>query len=314
MNDLSKLNLVDSNIESVVLFENEDLIVLEQEGIKWIVTKDNEILMTVKDIGLLGGNEDKTKRYERDLRNKEFIVPYSLNDEKCKYEHLIKKALVGREDGNMPIVYSFNAITQIIAELRTDKARKRNKQLGILQDKLRKGELQLNNIDMKNVFNNIALKPTTPYRQKRNEHLLSNGLLDVHVETRCYNVKLTSELSEMVEKLGFGNYLRIINRKFAEAIYPNGINEFDLVNGVTNPHNRRDYCDFDQLTITQYMSAKLVEKLVKHQGKITLNVLMDYVDDCVMIGLGLSDIMIDTGGISITINTMQSSLEDYYTK
>ena len=222
--------------------------------------------------------------------------------------------LIGREDGNMPILYNYPAITQIIAELRTDKARKRNKQLGIMQEKLRKGELQLNEINMNNIFNNIALKPTTPYRQKINEHMLENGLLDVHVETRCFNVKLTSELSEMIRKLGFGNYLRLINRKFAEAIYPNGINEFDLVNGVTNPHTRRDYHDFDQLTITQYMSAKLVEKLVKHQGKITLNVLMDYVDDCVMIGLAFSDIMIDNGGISITINTRQSSLDKYFTR
>lgn len=213
---------------------------------------------------------------------------------------------------NKTTFYDIEAVKYIGVRTRSNVGIRLQEQLVELSEGLRKGELEL--IDMKNVLNNIALKPTTTYRQKRNEHLLNNGLLDIHVETRCFNVKLTSELSEMIRKLGYGNYLRIINRKFADAIYSNGINEFDLVNDVTNPHNRRDYCNFDQLTVTQCMSAKLVEKLVNHIGEITLNVLMDYVDDCVMIGLAFSDILVDNGGISVTINPRQSSLDTYYKK
>ena len=65
MNNLEEFDLIGNDVESKVLYENNDLIIIEQDSVKWIVTKDNEILMTVKDIGLLGGNPRKTKDYER---------------------------------------------------------------------------------------------------------------------------------------------------------------------------------------------------------------------------------------------------------
>lgn len=132
-----KIDLIGNNSESEILYQNDELVIFEQENIKWIVTKNNEILMSVKDIGLLGGNEDKTKRYERDLRNKEFIIPYKGKTIKCIYEQNLFRLLKDDPRGRDPTLYNYPAITQIIAELRTDQARKRNRKLGLLQEEIR---------------------------------------------------------------------------------------------------------------------------------------------------------------------------------
>ncbi len=130
-------DLLGNGTEPEILYQNDELIVFQQENVKWIVTKDNQILMTVKDIGLLGCNSTKSKRYERELRNKEFITPYELNGKMSIYEPFIKLALKGRKDAKMPMLYNYPAITQIIAELRTDVTRERNRQLGLIQEELR---------------------------------------------------------------------------------------------------------------------------------------------------------------------------------
>ncbi len=131
------MDLLNKNVESEILYQNDELIIFQQEKVKWIVTKDNQILMTVKDIGLLGDNEDKTKRYERELRNKEFITPYNGKTIKCIYEQNLFKLLKDNPRGRNPDLYNYPAITQIIAELRTVKARERNQKLGILQEEIR---------------------------------------------------------------------------------------------------------------------------------------------------------------------------------
>lgn len=95
--------------------------------------------MTVKDIGLLVVILEKAKDYALDLKNKGFIIPYELNTRRTIYGPSVMEALVGRRDGKMPLLYAYPAITQIIAELQTDEARERNRNLGILQEEV--GEL-----------------------------------------------------------------------------------------------------------------------------------------------------------------------------
>ena len=70
--------------------------------------------------------------------------------------------------------------------------------------------------------------------------MLNNGLPEVHVETRCYNAKLNTELNDVMIELGLGGHWTHVMTKIGKVIYPDGISVFDEVKNATNPNQRRD--------------------------------------------------------------------------
>ena len=277
MNELVKMDLIGNKLESEILYQNKNVIVCQQDGIKWIVTKDNEILMTVKDIGKLGGNQRKAEDYERDLRNKEFIMPYKLNTKNPKYRGLIKKTLIGRKDGNMPILYNYSAITQIIAELRTDEARERNKQLGILQEQLRKGELKL--ISNKSFFEILSLKEPTKNHLKNRERW-KNKWSTSRVNGRSMSVFLTLSRNEYLVELELANpYIcSSVADTFNKKITGLTAKEFKRKYKIPENEDNRDY--FNDIEIKAVMSAEhlfcvLVDKEKENEKELTNELLLN---------------------------------------
>ena len=172
------------------------------------------------------------------------------------------------------------------------------------------GDLRL--MDMRTVFNNIGLIPTKTHRQNVNNYMLKSGIPSFDIETRTYNVKLTTELKNLLQELGLGGQVPHVWKEFAKVIYPQGICVFDESEGVVNPHLRRDYCNANQWMITQVIDRELFRRLLNHDGKLSKIDLYKYVEQCVQMGITIRDNLIENDEITIEINNRQSALDEYF--
>ena len=257
-------DLLENGKEAEILYQNEELIVFRQDEIKWIVNKDNEILMTIKDIGLLGGNSRKTKEYERDLRNKRFITPYNLNPTKSVYRHSIKIALTNNPKAKFPILYNYPAITQIIAELRTDKARKRNQQLGILQEEIRTKGYFIAKGKEQNVFNHLRkLRADSIHVQK-----ILNGLFTHANDYDPSSEKIGEFYGNMQNKL----YQAVSNHTSNELKYYRADHTKPHMN-LTSWKGKRDITKSDVKIGKNYLKKDELDLLIK-----IVNMLIDFIE------------------------------------
>ncbi|KZX17636.1 RhuM family protein [Methanobrevibacter filiformis] len=270
-----KSELQDMNNGNII-FQNESLIIFEKNSVKWIVTKDNQILMTVKDIGLLGGNLDKTKRYERELRKEEFITPYKLNEEKCIYAHSVKKHLTGTEHSKMPVLYNYPAITQILAELRTKQSRQRNQQLGLLQEEIRtKGYF------IKKDYQSEALKYLKSIRaEASNVQKALNSFLKLARDYNTDNIKVKIFYSTMQNKI----YQFVTGQTSSEIIYSRANHKKENM-GLTTWKGKKGVTKSDVQIGKNYLIELELEYLIK-----TVNAMIDLIDLYVYRG---DDITID---------------------
>lgn len=166
-------------------------------------------------------------------------------------------------------------------------------------------------LNNKQIFNRIENQPTTPYRVMISNQMLNNGLLEADVETRCYNVKLTKALNDLIIELGYGGYIPHIQKEIGKAIYRMYPQEWSELHNITNPHRRRDYCTVDQWTVTQFVEKELYKMLIHHEGDIGKRQLFRYVDDCTQRGLGLWELIQENEEIKNHICSNQSSLDEY---
>ena len=142
--------------------------------------------------------------------------------------------------------------------------------------------------------------------------MLNKGLPEVHVETRCYNAKLNTELNDVMIELGLGGQWTHVMTKIGKVIYPDGINVFDKAKNVTNPNQRRDKTNFDQMQLTQLIESDILNNIFNHAGKLEPQHLMKYTNEACEKGCKIRDVMLTNCSINVTIHTNQSSLEDYY--
>lgn len=237
-------------------------------------------------------------------KNTEEIFDWGILDKSTNCKKMQK---VG---SNKPVrFYSLDVLTQLGMTLRSKPARQFQKRLRNIFKGLVKGELRL--INTNNIFNAIENQPTTEHRQRVNIQMINKGLLEADVETRCYNVKLTKALNDLIIEFGYGGYIPHIQREIGKAIYRMYPQEWSELHNITNPHRRRDYCTADQWTVTQFVEKELYKMLIHHDGDVNKRQLFKYVNDCTQRGLGLWELIQENEEIKNHICSNQSSLDEY---
>jgi hypothetical protein len=115
------INLLDQG-RSNILFQNDELVIFEQENIKWVVTNNEELLMTRKDIGAFFGATKRQMTYRvNELKSNESIKEFLTS---TIFLPSAKKVLIGRKQGNLPEMYNHNDIIKIGLGLNSVKAMK----------------------------------------------------------------------------------------------------------------------------------------------------------------------------------------------
>ena len=104
-------DLLVNGTDSEILYQNDDLVIFEQENVKWIVTNNEDLLMTRKDISaLFDVTERQMTRRVNNLKDEgsinELVTSTILVDES-------KLALTGRKHGNLPEMYNHKDIIKI---------------------------------------------------------------------------------------------------------------------------------------------------------------------------------------------------------
>jgi prophage antirepressor-like protein len=162
----------------------------------------NEFKQIVNDYGL---DEKETQIDENNmpwftakfLKELFGVVPTTIGNNINKLSNLgeidlksnSKKMELVRSD--KPVVFhDINVLYSLGMWLRSPKALKFRKNIIKLLEGIRKGELQV--IDTKSIYNNIALQPTSIYREKLNTKKLNEGVPEFQIEVRTFNVKLNN--------------------------------------------------------------------------------------------------------------------------
>ena len=103
------INLENGNKE--IIYNDENIVILEQNNVKYIITKDKELLMTRKDImNFFQVTERQIKYRVNELKDKGAINEF---EKSTKIVPFLKKGLYGRQDIKNPEIYGHNDIIKI---------------------------------------------------------------------------------------------------------------------------------------------------------------------------------------------------------
>lgn len=104
-------NLLGNGNEPEILYQNDELVIFQQENIRWVVTNSEELLMTRKDIGsLFDSTKDQMTYRVKELSKQNAISKFT---ESVIFTPSAKKALVGTKHSKLPEMYSHKNIIKI---------------------------------------------------------------------------------------------------------------------------------------------------------------------------------------------------------
>ena len=163
-----------------------------------------------------------------------------------------------------------------------------------------------------NLFNLIASRETTPYRQRINNQKLKLGTPEIEIEIRTYNVKLNKALRDLISEEGFPGSIPKIQQMFGEVVLGVKPTIYRKENDISNSHHTREHCNHEQNRVFQFMEEELFKMIINHEGELTRRVLYKYAADCVQRGEAFIKLM---DGYTLHRSDIRSNKQeslDYY--
>lgn len=178
--------------------------------------------------------------------------------------------------------YDINVLYSLGMWLRSPRALEFRKNIIKLLEGIRTGELQV--IDTKSVYNAIAMQPTSIYREKVNAKKLNNGVPELEIEVRTFNVKLNNTVKSFISSKGFPGSLAKIFKIIFKGVTELEPNEYRIIHNITNPNITREYCTQEEHDGFQFAEKKFYESCLKHSENLTRDLLYKLAKDAAKSG------------------------------